>query len=175
MGRLRFAAGALPLILILAACSSGATPSPSSAGPSAAASPPAAASPSTAPSSGASPSEAASETYDLKIAAGAGSITNYLTGEAGKTLYIFTKDTKDSGKSVCNGDCATNWPPFVVSSLDEVKPDNGVTGKLALVTRDDGTTQVSYNGQPLYQFAADKAAGDTNGQGVGGIWFVANP
>lgn len=173
MGRSRLAAAALPLILILAACSSG---SGATNAPSTPASQPSAA-PSTAAGGGASPSATAEtgETYELKVAAGAGSVTNYLTAENGMTVYWFKADTADSGKSVCNGDCATNWPPFVVDSLDEVKPDSGVSGKLALVTRDDGTKQVSYNGLPLYYFAADKAAGDTNGQGVGGKWFVVNP
>jgi predicted lipoprotein with Yx(FWY)xxD motif len=62
-----------------------------------------------------------------------------------------------------------------VSTLDEVKADSGAAGALALVTRDDGTKQVSYNGQPLYYYTPDKAAGDTTGQGVGGVWFVAAP
>jgi predicted lipoprotein with Yx(FWY)xxD motif len=170
MGRSKLAAATLPLILILAACSSGggATTAPTTP----ASQPPAA---STAPSGAPAPSSTAEsgETYELKVAAGSGSIANYLTGENGKTLYIFTKDTKDSGKSVCNGDCASTWPPLAVESLDEVKADSGVTGKLALVTRDDGTKQVSYNGMPLYYFAADAAAGDTKGQGIGGVWFVA--
>jgi predicted lipoprotein with Yx(FWY)xxD motif len=172
MGRSRLAAVALPLILILAACSSGGG---ASSAPTAPPSQPA--TPSAAPSAGggASPSATAGDQIELKVATGSGSVANYLTGADGMTLYIFTQDAKDSGKSVCNGDCATNWPPLVVTSLDEVKADSGATGTLALVTRDDGTKMVSYNGMPLYYFAADKAAGDTTGQGVGGVWFVAAP
>jgi predicted lipoprotein with Yx(FWY)xxD motif len=170
MGRTRLAAAALPLILALAACSGGTgattaptTPTTPSAAPSAA-------------GGGASPSSPASaDQIELKVGTGSGSVSNYLTGADGMTLYIFTKDAKDSGKSVCNGDCATNWPPLTVSSLDEVKADSGATGALALATRDDGTKQVTYKGMPLYYFAADKAAGDTTGQGVGGVWFVAAP
>ena len=169
MGRSNLAAAALPLILILAACSSGGG---ASNAPTAPPSQPAAV-PSTA-GGGASPSApAGAAAIELKVVAGAGSVANYLTGKDGLTLYIFTKDTKDSGKSVCNGDCATNWPPLIVTSLAEVKADSGATGTLALVTRDDGTKMVSYKGMPLYYFAADKAAGDTKGQGVGGVWFVA--
>jgi predicted lipoprotein with Yx(FWY)xxD motif len=179
MGRLRLAGGALPLILLLAACSSGgATSAPSVAAPSTPAASPS--SPAASPSSpAASPSDTASPDdsaeIELKVVAGAGSVPNYLTGADGKTLYIFTKDTKDSGKSVCNGDCATNWPPLLADTTDAVKADSGVTGKLAIITRDDGGKQVSYNGMPLYYFAADTAAGDVKGQGVGGVWFVANP
>ncbi len=139
--------------------------------------PPTAAPPSVAPSVAASaPSATASEAeggvYEVKVATG--TVGKYLTGEDGKTLYIFKKDTTP-GKSVCNGDCATNWPPFLLEAGETTKADDGVTGKLATITRDDGTIQVTYNGVPVYYFAADKAAGDTTGQGVGGFWFVANP
>ncbi len=171
MGRFRFAAGALPLILILAACSSAAaTPSPTTQ-PAASlqvASQPAAS------DAGAGASGGTSATVDLKVAAGSGSVTNFLTTQ-GKTLYFFKKDTADSGKSACGaGPCLDNWPPFVVSSLDSVKPDSAVTGKLALIARDDGTMQVTYKGLPLYYFAGDKAAGDTNGSAIAN-WGVAAP
>jgi predicted lipoprotein with Yx(FWY)xxD motif len=177
MRRSILASTAVPLVLILAACSSGggATTAPTSP-PS---QPPAAsqAVESTAPSTGtaASPSAEAADAYALKVAAGSGAVTNYLTGEDGKTLYMFKNDTADSGKSTCNGGCASTWPPFTVDDLDEVKPDAAVTGKLALVTRDDGTKQVSYYGVPVYYYSGDTKAGDTNGQGFAGKWFVVNP
>ncbi len=117
-------------------------------------------------------SAAAGEAYEVKVATG--TVGKYLTGEDGKTLYIFKKDTT-AGKSACNGDCATNWPPFLLEAGESTKAGDGVTGTLATITRDDGTIQVTYNGAPVYYFAADKATGDTTGQGVGGIWFVANP
>ena len=183
MGRHRFAAAAVPLILILAACSGGATPTP--AGPSAATpsqplastppSQPVASTPAASTGTGPSPSAATAETYELKVAAGSGSVTNYLTAEEGKTLYLFAKDTADSGKSACGaGPCLENWPPLVVESLDQVKPDSGVTGAVAVITRDDGTKQVTYKGMPLYYFAGDKAAGDTNGATIPN-WSVAKP
>jgi predicted lipoprotein with Yx(FWY)xxD motif len=178
MRRSILASAALPLALILAACSSGggATTAPTTA----ASQPPAVASttPSSAPSTGtdASPSSASADAIELKVAAGSGAVTNYLTGADGKTLYIFKNDTADSGKSTCGaGPCLDNWPPAVVSSLDAVKVDSAVTGKLALITRDDGKMQISYKGLPLYYFAGDKAAGDTNGQGLNGKWFAATP
>ena len=161
MGRQRrITAGALPLVLLLAACSSGggATPSPTSA-PSTAAS----------PSSAAGGSQSASEDYPLKASADG----TYLTGKDGLTLYIFAKDTKDSGKSVCNDQCATNWPPYSADETDEVKAE-GATGKLSIVTRDDGSKQLAYNGMPLYYFAKDKAAGDTNGKAIAN-WALAAP
>ncbi len=51
----------------------------------------------------------------------------------------------------------------------------GVSGTIGTVTRDDGTTQVTYNGKPVYYFAGDQSAGQTNGQGIGGVWSVATP
>lgn len=165
MGRRHLATTlSLPLILGLAACS----------GPSAATTPPsqpAGGQPIASASGGTSSAGA----IELKVATGSGSVGSYLTGANGMTLYIFAKDTAGDGKSACNGDCATKWPPLVVASLAEVKADSGATGALALANRDDGTKQVTYKGLPLYYFAADKAAGDTTGQGVGGVWVVAAP
>jgi len=46
---------------------------------------------------------------------------------------------------------------------------------LGTVERDDGSTQTTYGGWPLYYFAADTAPGDLNGQGVGENWFVIDP
>ena len=166
MGRHRLiAAGILPLALLLAACSSGsgATQSPSTA----AASQPAAASASAAASAGGSAS--ASEDYPLRASADG----TYLTGKDGLTLYVFGKDTKDSGKSACNGQCATNWPPYMADDTSEVKAE-GAPGALSIVTRDDGSKMLAYNGMPLYYFAGDKAAGDTNGKAIAN-WGLAKP
>lgn len=114
-------------------------------------------------------------------AGGAGTITvatdpklgAILVGEGGRTLYLFTKDT--GGKSVCNDDCATNWPPLLVAAGAQLAPGAGVTGTIGSVVRDDGTTQVTYRGAPLYYFAGDKGPGETSGQGLSGVWFVATP
>ena len=170
MGRARLlGAAALPLILILAACSGsgvGATSSPSSAPAS------------TTPSSVASPSDAASPTgsgttaaedYPLKASADG----SYLTGKDGRALYVFAKDTKDSGKSACNGQCLANWPAYAADDPSEIEAE-GASGTLSIVTRDDGSKQLAYNGMPLYYFAGDKAAGDTNGKAIAN-WALATP
>ncbi len=115
----------------------------------------------------------ASSDYPLSVASGA--VGSFLTGEDGKTLYIFKKDSAGSGKSVCNGQCATNWPPYTLEADETLAPGADVKGTITMITRDDGTTQVAYNGQPLYYFKGDSAAGDTNGQGVQNVWFVAAP
>jgi predicted lipoprotein with Yx(FWY)xxD motif len=165
--------------IVAAACSSSggaATASPTTAATAApatqAASPSAAESPSASAAESA-PASAAAEDYPLAVATVAAGKT--LTGEDGKTLYTFTSDTKDSGKSTCNGDCATNWPPYTLEADEKLEQDAAATGTVTMITRDDGTKQVAYNGMPLYYFGGDKAAGDSNGQGLFNKWFIAAP
>ncbi len=90
-----------------------------------------------------------------------------LTGAKGLTLYVYDPDT--DGKSVCNGTCATNWPPLAATADD--KP----VGSYTIVTRDDGTKQWAYKGKPLYYFKNDKQPMDMTGDGVAGKWHVAKP
>jgi predicted lipoprotein with Yx(FWY)xxD motif len=125
----------------------------------------------TPPASDAPASMAAAITLELATA----DVGEYVAGEDGMALYIFTPDAAAPGKSVCNDDCATAWPPLVVEDIAEVAAGTGVTGELGTVTRDDGTTQVTLGGNPLYYFANDTAAGDTNGQGLNDVWYLAAP
>ena len=96
-----------------------------------------------------------------------------LTDGKGMTLYRFTQD--QANVSNCSGGCATAWPPLVVAAGKAPMAGPGVTGKLGVITRQDGTSQVTYNGLPLYFFASDSKAGDTTGQGVGDVWFIVHP
>jgi predicted lipoprotein with Yx(FWY)xxD motif len=96
---------------------------------------------------------------------------DYLVDSKGMTLYIFTQDTP--GVSNCSGGCLKAWPALVAPANVAAAP--GVAGKLDMITRPDGTKQVTYNGYPLYYWAKDKVPGDTTGQGVGGVWFVVPP
>jgi predicted lipoprotein with Yx(FWY)xxD motif len=95
-----------------------------------------------------------------------------LTDADGMVLYGFTNDV--DGTSTCTGGCADAWPPLIVdASLDlSTLPDTATFG---LVDRGDGTMQLKAGDWPLYYFAGDAAAGDTNGQGSGGVWFVVAP
>ena len=177
--RARMLSMAAIAMIVVGACSSAATPVPPTAAPQTAApataapasSAPATAAPST--SAAASPSEAAGETYTLAVVSGAGDLGKYLTGEDGKTLYIFKNDTVGDGKSSCYDACATNWPPMILDDGEKAVAGAGASGTIATITRTDGKKQVTYNGAPLYYFAADAAAGDTKGQGLNGKWFVA--
>lgn len=156
MNRLKLASGALPLILVLAACSSGtgATSAPTTA-----------AAATTAPSAAASAGSSAAASGATVEAKPVGSIgTVLVAGSNGMTVYTFTKDVKDSGTSACTGGCIAKWPALTVAAGATPAAGDGVTGKLATITRpDDGTLQVTYNGLPLYFFANDKAPGDANG------------
>lgn len=99
-----------------------------------------------------------------------------LTANGGLTLYRFLNDEKN--KSNCNGGCAAVWPPLLVDEGVTPGAGAGVSGELGTITREDGTRQVTYNGLPLYFFAGNATAapdtqpGDTNGQGIGGVWFI---
>ena len=95
----------------------------------------------------------------------------FLTDGAGKTLYQFARDTRDT--SNCTGECAQNWPPFTAPTGPLAAPPT-VTGTLGTLNRPDGTRQVSYNGLPLYYFARDVNPGDTNGANVAN-WSVVKP
>jgi len=104
---------------------------------------------------------------------GNAALGNYVVGYNGMTLYTYALD-KD-GVSNCTGACATNWPPYVVTSTDNLVAESPLAGTIGTLTRADGSTQVTYDGHPLYFYAADTQGGDTNGQGVGGIWYVVQP
>ncbi len=91
---------------------------------------------------------------------------------AGFSLYVFDNDANDAdldgaGDSDCNGGCAVNWPPVFADAA--ATP----TGNFSLVSRDDGSRQWAYNGEPLYFFVNDVNPGDVNGDEVGGVWHLA--
>lgn len=83
------------------------------------------------------------------------------------TLYTFDKDPGDGSKSVCNGPCAANWPPFVAGAGDK-----DVAG-FTKVKRDDGALQWAYKGKPLYFWVKDQKPGDKTGDGFNNVWRVA--
>ena len=89
------------------------------------------------------------------------------------SLYRFDNDSP--GESACTGDCAENWPPLSAPEGASVLPGLGVGGTLATIERDDGTLQVTYNDAPLYYYSGDSAPGDKEGDGIGGVWHLAQP
>jgi predicted lipoprotein with Yx(FWY)xxD motif len=97
------------------------------------------------------------------------SLGDVLSDGEGHVVYLFKKDSP--GKSVCEGDCAANWPAVTTTGAP-VAATGADASKLGTFTRSDGSTQVTYGGAPIYYFAGDASAGQTNGQGVGGVWFA---
>jgi predicted lipoprotein with Yx(FWY)xxD motif len=96
------------------------------------------------------------------------SLGTILTDSAGMTLYAFAADQK--------GICLTYWPP--VPAKTAPKDPSGVTAHLGVLTRSDGTKQLTVDGWPMYTYVGDHASGDTSGQGTnlsGGLWWVVGP
>jgi len=87
-----------------------------------------------------------------------------LVNAAGMTVYTFDKDTAGSGKSACNGPCIDNWPA--------VAPGANVAAPYSVITRDDGSKQLAYQGKPLYTFKKDTKPGERNGDNFKDIWHV---
>ena len=147
MNKTWLAPAGLAAALLIAACGSSASSGSSTSGAA-------------APASSAAASSSALKTTTI---GGAAVVTN----GKGFTLYWFVPDT--STKSNCNGSCATYWPPV----KGPATAGAGVTGKLATITRSDGSVQASYNGHPLYTYVGDKAPGQAKGNGLnlsGGVW-----
>lgn len=95
-------------------------------------------------------------------------VNGVLVGPNGMTLYTFDRDMAGSGKSVCNGPCATNWPPLTAEGA-------APSGDYSVVTRDDGGMQLAYKGKPLYYWIKDTKPGDKTGEGVNQVWRAAKP
>lgn len=111
-----------------------------------------------------------SDTSGGAITVAASAFGDILVDGAGRTLYLFDSDT--DATSTCVDDCASTWPAL---SGDATAGAGVAAGQLGVTQRSDGTTQTTYAGRPLYHFAGDQAPGDTNGQGVGDVWWVVGP
>jgi predicted lipoprotein with Yx(FWY)xxD motif len=109
------------------------------------------------------------------VSSGMTSLGQILVDGNGMTIYLFQKDTGTS--SMCDSSCAKYWPP--VTTTGAPKAGSGVTaGMLGTTKRADGTSQVTYNGHPLYLYTGDKSPGDVTGQGLnafGALWYVVSP
>jgi predicted lipoprotein with Yx(FWY)xxD motif len=126
------------------------------------------ASPSAAGTAAAEVAHSASATVSTKSVP----LGKILVNDKGLTLYLFQADKTTT--STCTGACAKAWPPLLVTGKPTAS--GGVQTKMLSTTkRSDGTTQVTYNGHPLYRFAGDTKSGNTNGQGLnnfGAKWYV---
>lgn len=96
----------------------------------------------------------------------------FLTDDAGRTLYAFDNDKKDT--STCTGNCLQTWTPFLVKSVPQAG-DRINAALLSTFALADGTMQAEYDGHPLYYYSGDKNPGDVRGHGVGNVWHVLSP
>jgi predicted lipoprotein with Yx(FWY)xxD motif len=110
---------------------------------------------------------AAQETSGTTVAVANSKLGDILVDGEGRTLYAFTKDQGD--QSACSGECATNWPALTGTATAGTGAQASL---LSTATQASGTDQVTYDGKLLYHFAGDAKPGDTNGQGVGTVWFA---
>ena len=172
---MRLTRAAAPIIFaaLVAACSGTAATSAPTAAPTAAPASAAAAAASSDTSGGkygsgdsaggSSPAAAAGGIALTKVSLG-----TVLVGPSGLTLYMFVPDTNTT--SACTGNCAASWPPL---TGDMPTLGTGLdASNFGTITRADGTKQITFYGHPLYSFGGDKAAGDTNGQGLSSKWYV---
>jgi predicted lipoprotein with Yx(FWY)xxD motif len=124
---------------------------------------------------GATPSTTTSKAKAASVDVRDTGLGKILVDAHGRTLYLFEKDS--GPKSTCFGACAAAWPPFRTSG----RPRAGSGAKASLIrttARSDGRAEVTYNGHPLYYYAGDQKAGDTNGQDLnqfGAGWYVLSP
>ena len=89
-----------------------------------------------------------------------------LVDAKGMTVYTFDRDVANSGKSVCNGDCAVKWPPVMA------RADDRAAGDYTVVTRDDGKKQWAFKGKPLYTWPEDQEPGDKYGDNYNKVWHI---
>ena len=119
------------------------------------------------------PPDAATEAAEVAVANSA--LGRILVDGAGRTLYLFEKDT--GAASTCDGACASFWPPLTTAGKP-LAGEGASVDKLGTTKRTDGKTEVTYDGHPLYYYSGDTKAGDTTGQGLdlfGAEWNVLSP
>jgi predicted lipoprotein with Yx(FWY)xxD motif len=94
-----------------------------------------------------------------------------LTDSEGKSLYFFSNDSK--GIATCTtGTCADTWPVFY---KETITLDAGLNAADFATITVGTRKQTTYKGYPLYYFVNDNAAGQTNGDKVNNVWYVAKP
>ena len=106
------------------------------------------------------------------VAVTKGSLGRMLVDQRGRTLYMFLSDTSD--KSTCYTGCSSTWPALTVTG----SPNAGAgvqASMLGTTTRTDGSTQVTFDGHPLYVYSGDSGPGDVNGEGIGNVWYAVSP
>ena len=97
----------------------------------------------------------------------AGAVQPYLADSANRALY-FVEGDKDGSK--CTGDCTRAWPPLLADETMPTGSANLQPNMIGVIERADGSRQVTYNGHPLYHYAADTTADRAAGNGIHDQW-----
>ena len=155
----------LGAVLLTAACSSDSKTSASSTSSSSSTS----TSSSSSSAATGSSSSAATGGTTLSTATNAKLGKAILVDSKGVTVYLYDPDGTNTTSQVSAG-LKQAWPP--VTATQATAGAGLDASKISLQAQPDGTMQVAYNGHLLYTYVGDKAAGDANGQGLGGIWYV---
>lgn len=156
MPGLRLLAGGVAVMILAAACGGGGGYGSSTAGKT------------SAPSTG---GVASGE----KLGTAQTSAGTILVDGQGRTMYAFAADSK--GRSNCTESCLAYWPAVPVGAKPPQQAE-GVTAKLGVLHRQDGTDQLTVDGWPMYTYIGDARPGETTGQGKdlsGGLWWVVAP
>lgn len=98
----------------------------------------------------------------------AGKSETILVDAKGMTVYYRTSDT---ATNLCSGSCASVWPPLLLE-LGTATADSSIIANVSVLQGANGK-QLAYKGHALYRYSKDSAAGDTNGNGIGNVWFAA--
>lgn len=109
------------------------------------------------------------------VKTGKSDLGDVIVDSKGFTLYDFHKDSGTT--SACYGACAKVWPPLLAKKNPQAQ-GGAKRSLLGTTTRNDGTTQVTYSGHPLYTYLGDKAPGDTKGNDFsqfGAQWYALTP
>jgi predicted lipoprotein with Yx(FWY)xxD motif len=106
------------------------------------------------------------------LSASVSGIGTVLEASNGYTIYHLT--TEVGGQIKCTGGCRGTWPPVLTTGAVPALPSD-VSGTLATIDRPDGGVQLTLDGMPLYTYSGDSGPGQSNGQGVGGVWFAVSP
>ena len=116
-------------------------------------------------------------TYEVKVqdVSGLGPV---LVDGQGIALYLFETDRRGT-PSRCYDICAIQWPPALLpTGVSRPVAGPGVRpSMLGTAPRTDGTTQITYNGWPLYFWPPDHTPGTATGQALtnaGGRWYVVD-
>jgi predicted lipoprotein with Yx(FWY)xxD motif len=93
---------------------------------------------------------------------------------SGQAIYLF--DAERGTRPECYGECADAWPPVLTTGKPQAR-GSVRSDLLGTTRRNDGATQVTYAGHPLYFYAHEGKyqvlCHDI--EEYGGTWLVVQP